>query len=69
MTNTVGSRAVTPNRNVATTRVSPYADAMPMATPSSATPIPWRITMFRTACVVAPSARRMPISCVCCCTE
>ena len=60
---------MTPKRNDAITRVSPNADATPIATPTSATLMPWRTTMFRTAGAPAPSAMRMPISCVRCWIE
>ena len=68
-TNTTGSLAVTPNRKLATIRVRPNADASPIATPTSATPMPWRTIMFRTSSESAPKASWMPISRVRCSTE
>ena len=51
------------------TRVSPNADATPMAMPMATSVMPCRITMFRTREPPAPSARRTPISWVRCWTE
>jgi hypothetical protein len=40
-----------------------------MTTPVTASRMPWVTTMRRTSGTAAPSARRMPISCVRCSTE
>jgi hypothetical protein len=66
--NTAGSDDFTPNRKLAIKRVSPKAAAMPMATPISARAMPWKTTIPRTWPVSAPSAMRIPISCVRCFT-
>ena len=50
-------------------RASANDAATPTTTPASASCIPWLTTIVRTCPVPAPSASRMPISCVRCSTE
>ena len=50
-------------------RDSQNAAPRPIATPTIASTMPCRTIMFLTCDPCAPSARRMPISCVRCSTE
>ena len=47
----------------------PNAEATPIPTPTIVRIMPCRTTMFLTVDALAPSASRMPISCVRCSTE
>ena len=64
-----GSRGDTSMSSSPSPRDAPSATAIPSAMPASAGAIPWRITIRSTSVGSAPSARRMPISCVRCATE
>ena len=64
-----GSFAVTPNRNEVINCARPNAAARPSTTPTSARRIPCATTILLTCEACAPSASRMPISCVRCSTE
>ena len=61
--------AFTPKRKLARKRVSHNAPPMPITTPISASAIPCPITMRRKWLACAPSAIRIPSSCVRCSTE
>ena len=59
-----GSEAVTPNNMLDIHRVSANAPAKPIVVPITVSNIPLRITISRIPGLRAPSAMRMPISCV-----
>ncbi|MCG3162510.1 MAG: hypothetical protein JMDDDDMK_03769 [Acidobacteria bacterium] len=59
-----GSVALTPNSMLLINRVNASAAPNPIATPTSASVIPCFTTNPSTSRVCAPSAIRMPISCV-----
>ena len=59
-----GSLAETPNNMLDIQRVSTKAPAKPIAAPVSVSTIPFRSTILKIADRLAPSAMRMPISCV-----
>src|SRR2546430_3707300 len=62
------SVAVTPKRKLTINRVSPTAPASPSVTPNSTGTIPFLTSSLSTSAARAPSAMRMPISCVRCVT-
>ena len=68
-TNTMGSHLSTPNRKAAMNRARANEVPSPITTPTTASRIPCSTTMFFTCDAWAPSASRMPISCVRCSTE
>jgi len=62
------SVGVTPNNSVAIKRVNANAPANPNTTPITTSVSPLRTISLSTSIVLAPSARRMPISGVLCVT-
>ena len=69
MIKTSGSHVLTPNRKFARKRVRPNAAASPITTPANASRMPSITMALRTWPGAAPSAMRMPNSCVRCWTE
>src|SRR5262249_27136788 len=68
MTKVTGSVTLTPNTKLLTNRVNAKAASKPRAMPINANLIPCPMTSFSTSRCCAPSAIRMPISCVRCVT-
>ena len=68
MENVGGSEALVWNSSEEISRASRNAATSPIATPASASIAPLRITICRMFSWPAPSAMRMPISCVRCAT-
>src|SRR5438105_4682549 len=63
-----GSFEPTPNSRLDVSRVRTSAETSPMPTPLATTVIPCTTISRSTRTRLPPSARRMPISFVCCCT-
>ena len=64
VTKVSGSVGRIPEISVAMPRVAPHAAAKPIVKPMAMVKTLWRKTIVRIACGSAPSAIRIPISCV-----